>query len=46
MFTIDNISFYNDAKLATDLTSEGDWKRRGLYIGPDVSPHSFPPESD
>lgn len=37
MFTIDNISFYNDADLANDLTSEGDWKRRGLYIGPDVS---------
>lgn len=31
---VDNISFYKDAKLATDLTSEADWKRRGLYIGP------------
>ncbi|KAG8728281.1 Mitochondrial acidic protein mam33 [Ceratobasidium sp. 428] len=31
---IDNISFYKDAKLATDLSSEADWKRRGLYIGP------------
>jgi len=31
---IDNVSFYKDAKLATDLTSEADWKRRGLYIGP------------
>ncbi|KAG8744891.1 Mitochondrial acidic protein mam33 [Ceratobasidium sp. 414] len=31
---VDNVSFYKDAKLATDLTSEADWKRRGLYIGP------------
>ncbi|EUC66732.1 glycoprotein [Rhizoctonia solani AG-3 Rhs1AP] len=31
---VDNISFYRDAKLATELTSEADWKRRGLYIGP------------
>ncbi|KAL5641215.1 hypothetical protein ACGC1H_001633 [Rhizoctonia solani] len=31
---VDNISFYKDAKLATELTSEADWKRRGLYIGP------------
>jgi len=33
-FVADNISFYKDAKLATDLTPEADWKRRGLYIGP------------
>ncbi|PWN31346.1 mitochondrial glyco protein [Meira miltonrushii] len=33
-FTIENISFYKDAKLATDLTAEADWARRGLYIGP------------
>ncbi|KAG8733784.1 Mitochondrial acidic protein mam33 [Ceratobasidium sp. 423] len=31
---VDNISFYKEAKLATELTSEADWKRRGLYIGP------------
>ncbi|KAF8707951.1 Regulatory protein suaprga1, partial [Rhizoctonia solani] len=31
---VDNISFYTNAKLATELTSEADWKRRGLYIGP------------
>jgi len=31
---VDNISFYKDSKLATELTSEADWKRRGLYIGP------------
>jgi len=33
-FVIENISFYQDAKLATELTAEADWKRRGLYIGP------------
>jgi len=33
-FVIENISFYEDAKLGTDLTAEADWKRRGLYIGP------------
>jgi len=33
-FMIDNISFYGDAKVGTDLTAEADWKRRGLYIGP------------
>lgn len=33
-FLVDNISYYNDAKLGTELTAECDWKRRGLYIGP------------
>ncbi|KAI0252542.1 regulatory protein suaprga1 [Lactifluus subvellereus] len=33
-FVVENVSFYNDAKLATDLTADSDWKRRGLYIGP------------
>ncbi|KAF8343106.1 mitochondrial glycoprotein [Cantharellus anzutake] len=33
-FVVDNIAFYQDAKLATELTAEADWKRRGLYIGP------------
>ncbi|KAF7797345.1 hypothetical protein EIP86_008540 [Pleurotus ostreatoroseus] len=33
-FVIDNISFYTDAKIGTELTAEADWKRRGLYIGP------------
>jgi len=31
---VDNVSFYKDARLATELTSDADWKRRGLYIGP------------
>ncbi|KAL0959769.1 hypothetical protein HGRIS_011459 [Hohenbuehelia grisea] len=33
-FIVDNISFYRDTKLGVDLTAEADWKRRGLYIGP------------
>ncbi|KAK0563301.1 Mitochondrial acidic protein mam33 [Tilletia horrida] len=33
-WVIENISYYNDAKLATDPTAEADWARRGLYIGP------------
>ncbi|KIP06473.1 hypothetical protein PHLGIDRAFT_106952 [Phlebiopsis gigantea 11061_1 CR5-6] len=33
-FVTDNISFYPDAKVGTELTAEADWKRRGLYIGP------------
>ncbi|EIM88979.1 regulatory protein suaprga1 [Stereum hirsutum FP-91666 SS1] len=33
-FIVDNISFYGDKALATELTAEADWKRRGLYIGP------------
>ena len=36
-FGIENISFYKDEKLATELTAEADWNRRGLYIGPQVS---------
>jgi complement component 1 Q subcomponent-binding protein len=33
-FIIDNLSFYPSAELGTELTAEADWKRRGLYIGP------------
>ncbi|TFK81416.1 mitochondrial glyco protein [Polyporus arcularius HHB13444] len=33
-FVIDNISYYSDAKVGTDLTVEADWKRRGYYLGP------------
>ena len=35
-FQIDNISYYADGKLATELSAEADWKRRGLYVGPQV----------
>jgi len=34
VFVLENVSFYKDSKQATDLTAESDWKRRGLYIGP------------
>ncbi|PPQ69760.1 hypothetical protein CVT24_002972 [Panaeolus cyanescens] len=33
-FVIENISFYDSAKLGTELTAEADWQRRGVYIGP------------
>ena len=33
-FIVENVSFYDDAKIGTELTAEADWKRRGLYIGP------------
>ncbi|CAO1634930.1 unnamed protein product [Sympodiomycopsis kandeliae] len=33
-FEIENVSYYQDASLANELTAEADWKRRGLYIGP------------
>lgn len=33
-FLLENISFYNDTKIGTELTAEADWKRRGLYVGP------------
>ncbi|PFH47016.1 hypothetical protein AMATHDRAFT_68594 [Amanita thiersii Skay4041] len=33
-FMVDNISYYGDAKVGTELNAEADWKRRGLYIGP------------
>ncbi|KAF8196107.1 regulatory protein suaprga1 [Pholiota molesta] len=33
-FSVENVSFYDDAKVGTELTAEADWNRRGLYIGP------------
>ena len=33
-FVIENVTFYGDDKLATTLTADADWARRGLYIGP------------
>lgn len=33
-FLVDNVSFYSDAAIGTDLTADADWKRRGLFIGP------------
>jgi len=37
IFVIDNVSFYPDSTLATELSAEADWKRRGLYMGPKFS---------
>ncbi|GAA5990934.1 hypothetical protein JCM10908_000087 [Rhodotorula pacifica] len=34
LFTINNIAFYPDADLALGMSSEDDWKRQGLYMGP------------
>jgi len=34
IFVIESISFYADGKLGTEMTAEADWRRRGLYIGP------------
>ncbi|OCH89282.1 mitochondrial glyco protein [Obba rivulosa] len=33
-FVIDGISYYHDTKVGTELTADADYKRRGLYIGP------------
>jgi len=33
-FIVDNVSFYPDSRIGTELSPEADWKRRGLYIGP------------
>ena len=44
-FVIDNISYYGDAKVGTELTAEADWKRRGFYLGPQVRRRSSAPAS-
>lgn len=41
IFLVDNISLYQDEKLANELTADADWKRRGLYMGPAVSDCTF-----
>uniref|UniRef100_A0A0W0FR17 Mitochondrial glyco protein n=1 Tax=Moniliophthora roreri TaxID=221103 RepID=A0A0W0FR17_MONRR len=33
-FIVDNVTYYRDTKLATELSAEADWKRRGIYLGP------------
>lgn len=40
-FLVENVSFYGDKTVGTELTAEADWKRRGLYLGPTVSFFSF-----
>ncbi|RIA84356.1 mitochondrial glyco protein [Glomus cerebriforme] len=34
VFLVNYVTYFNDAKLASDWTVEGDWKRRGVYPGP------------
>jgi len=34
IFSIETVSYYKDAKLASDLTADSDYKRRGTYVGP------------
>jgi complement component 1 Q subcomponent-binding protein len=34
---IEGVSYFKDATLAHDLAAETDWKRRNLYLGPQVS---------
>ncbi|KAI8982444.1 mitochondrial glycoprotein [Mycotypha africana] len=31
---VENVMFYKDNKLANEQSSEADWQRRGLYMGP------------
>jgi len=33
-FVIENVGYYQDSKVATDMTVAADWTRRGTYIGP------------
>ncbi|RUO95976.1 mitochondrial glyco protein [Jimgerdemannia flammicorona] len=34
---IESIVFYHDPAIAGDQSAEADWKRRGLYMGPQFS---------
>lgn len=36
-FLVENVTFYREAKLGSDNSVEADWKRRGLYIGPEFN---------
>lgn len=36
-FIINNIAYYKNAVTGMASTSDADWKRRGLYLGPQVS---------
>lgn len=37
VFVTENVAYYSDPKLACELTAEADWKRRGMYMGPQVT---------
>src|SRR4051794_21644379 len=34
LFTVETVSYYKDAKLATEMSADADYKRRGTYVGP------------
>lgn len=36
-FYIDSLGFHSSKELAKDESAEGDWKRRGAYVGPQFS---------
>ncbi|KAJ7211937.1 mitochondrial glycoprotein [Mycena haematopus] len=36
-FMIETVTHYDDAKLGEAVSVESDWKRRGLYVGPDFT---------
>ncbi|KAK7053813.1 F-box domain-containing protein [Favolaschia claudopus] len=36
-FLVENVSHYPDGKLSHEVSLENDWKRRGLYIGPEFT---------
>ncbi|KAF8173745.1 mitochondrial glycoprotein [Mycena galopus ATCC 62051] len=36
-FMIESVTHYADAKLGQDVSVESDWKRRGLYVGPEFT---------
>ncbi|KAJ6473283.1 regulatory protein suaprga1 [Mycena sanguinolenta] len=36
-FLVETVSHYDDAKLGNVVSVENDWKRRGLYVGPDFA---------
>jgi complement component 1 Q subcomponent-binding protein len=35
VFVTDSVSYQPDENLAQELSAEADWKRRGLYAGPE-----------
>jgi complement component 1 Q subcomponent-binding protein len=36
-FVVEGASYFADSKMATESSADADWKRRSLYLGPQVS---------
>ena len=36
LFMVDSITYYKNEKVANDMSADGDWNRRALYMGPEV----------